>query len=88
MESQARRALQRQFAFSNTGAAKRLGKVDDGTTTTDYEPEEVKRKLSIGTALAACEWQDYKLNLLDTPGYPDFVGEVKVHCRQQIVHWS
>ena len=61
----------------NTGAAKRLGKVDDGTTTTDYEPEEVKRKLSIGTALAACEWQDYKLNLLDTPGYPDFVGEVK-----------
>ena len=40
----------------NTGAAKRLGKVDDGTTTTDYEPEEVKRKLSIGTALAACEW--------------------------------
>ena len=61
----------------NTGAVKRLGKVDDGTTTTDYEPEEVKRKLSIGTALAACEWQDYKLNLLDTPGYPDFVGEVK-----------
>ena len=61
----------------NTGATKRLGKVEDGTTTTDYEPEEVKRKLSIGTSLAACEWQEYKLNLLDTPGYPDFVGEVK-----------
>ena len=61
----------------NTGAAKRLGRVDDGTTTTDYEPEEIKRKLSISSALAACEWQDYKLNFMDTPGYPDFVGEVK-----------
>ena len=61
----------------NAGAEKRLGKVDDGTAMPDYEPEEIKRKLSIGSALAACEWKDYKLNFIDTPGYPDFVGEVK-----------
>ena len=40
----------------NTGAVKRLGKVDDGTAATDYEPEEIKRRLSISSALAACEW--------------------------------
>ncbi len=61
----------------NTGAVKRLGKVDDGTAATDYEPEEVKRRLSISSALAACEWQEYKLNFIDTPGYPDFIGEVQ-----------
>ena len=61
----------------NAGAAKRLGKVDDGTALPDYEPEEIKRKLSISSALAVCEWKDYKLNFIDTPGYPDFVGEVK-----------
>ena len=61
----------------NTGAVKRLGKVDDGTAATDYEPEEIKRRLSISSALAACEWQEYKLNFIDTPGYPDFIGEVQ-----------
>jgi elongation factor G len=61
----------------NTGAEKRLGKVDDGTTLLDYEPEEIKRRLSIGNSLAACEWKGYKLNFIDTPGYPDFAGEVK-----------
>ena len=61
----------------NAGAGKRLGKVDDGTSLTDYEPEEVKRKLSISSALAVCEWDNYKLNFIDTPGYPDFIGEVK-----------
>ncbi len=61
----------------NTGALKRLGRIEDGNTAMDYEPEEIKRKLSISSGLAACEWMDYKLNLLDTPGYPDFVGEVK-----------
>ncbi len=61
----------------NTGALKRLGRIEDENTAMDYEPEEIKRKLSISSGLAACEWMDYKLNLLDTPGYPDFVGEVK-----------
>lgn len=60
-----------------TGAVTRLGKVDDGTATTDFEPEEVKRKVTISTGLAPCEWRDHKINLLDTPGYADFVAEVK-----------
>ncbi|HOM72045.1 MAG TPA: GTP-binding protein, partial [Armatimonadota bacterium] len=59
-----------------TGAIDRLGKVDDGTATTDYDPDEIKRKISINTAVAPCEWSGRKLNLLDTPGYPDFVGDV------------
>ncbi len=59
-----------------SGAAKRLGKVDDGTSLLDYEPEETKRKMTIGDSLAVTEWQNYKINFIDTPGYPDFVGEV------------
>ncbi|MDO8683611.1 MAG: elongation factor G [Armatimonadota bacterium] len=58
------------------GAVERLGRVDDGTATTDYDADETKRKISINTALAPCEWQGRKLNLLDTPGYPDFIGDV------------
>lgn len=61
----------------SAGALSRLGKVDDGTAALDFEAEEIKRKLSISSSLAACEWQGYKLNFIDTPGYPDFVGEVK-----------
>jgi elongation factor G len=61
----------------NAGHTNRLGKVDDGTATTDYFPEEIKRKISVSTALAPCEWKDCKINLLDTPGYADFFGEVK-----------
>ncbi len=60
----------------NTGVLDRFGKVADGTTTTDYDPEEIKRKISISTALAPCEWKDCKINIIDTPGYFDFVGEV------------
>jgi elongation factor G len=58
------------------GGTSRLGKVDDGNTTSDYELEEVKRGDSIQTSVLPCAWKDHKLNLLDTPGYPDFVGEV------------
>ncbi len=59
-----------------SGSISRLGKVDDGNTASDYEPEEVKRAGSIQTSVLPCAWKDHKLNLLDTPGYPDFVGEV------------
>lgn len=59
------------------GAVTRLGKVDDGTATTDFEPEEVKRKVTINAALAPCEWREHKINVIDTPGYADFVAEVK-----------
>jgi elongation factor G len=61
----------------NSGAVNRLGRVDDGSATTDFEPEEVKRKVTISTALAPCEWRDHKINFVDTPGYADFVAEVK-----------
>ena len=61
----------------NAGHTNRLGKVDDGTTVADFEPEEIKRKLTISNALVSCEWEDTKLNFIDTPGYPDFFGEVK-----------
>src|SRR5438445_10501664 len=58
------------------GAVDRLGRPDAGNTTFDFEPEEVKRKISIGTAVAHLNWQDHKINLLDAPGFQDFAGEV------------
>lgn len=61
----------------NSGAITRLGNPDDGTTTSDYDPDEIKRKISISLSLLPCQWKDSKLNLIDTPGYPDFVAEVK-----------
>ena len=65
----------------NTGVLDRFGKVNDGTTTTDYDAEEIKRKITISTAIAPCEWKDFKINIIDTPGYFDFVGEVKQGIR-------
>ena len=60
----------------NSGVSKRLGKVDDGTSVLDYEAEEEKRKMTISDSLAVTEWKNAKINFIDTPGYPDFVGEV------------
>jgi len=65
----------------NSGAITRLGKVDQGNTASDYDPEEVKRKISVYLSLIPCEWQGYKLNVIDTPGYADFVAEVKSAVR-------
>lgn len=65
----------------NAGVTNRLGKVDDGNTVTDYLPEEIKRKITINTAIASLVWQDHKLNILDTPGYSDFIGDVKSALR-------
>lgn len=61
----------------NAGAVKRLGSVEEHTSALDCEPEEESRGMTINLKLAACEWRDYKINFIDTPGYPDFVGEVK-----------
>jgi elongation factor G len=61
----------------NAGAISRLGRVEDGNTTSDYDPEEIKRGISVSLSLLSVVWGDYKINLLDTPGYADFVGEVK-----------
>ena len=59
-----------------TGAINRLGRVDEGNTTSDFDPDEIARKVSINTSLAPLEWDDHKINILDTPGYADFIGEV------------
>jgi elongation factor G len=59
-----------------TGVTTRLGKIEDGTTTADFEDEEIRRGLSLSTAILPVEYKNCKLNLLDTPGYTDFVGEV------------
>jgi elongation factor G len=58
------------------GAIDRQGRVDDGTTTTDFDPEEIRRQHTINASIAPLEWDGTKINLLDTPGYPDFVGEM------------
>lgn len=60
----------------NAGLLDRMGRVEDGTTTTDYDPEENRRVISIGAALAPFEWNDTKVNLIDAPGFFDFYGEV------------
>jgi elongation factor G len=65
----------------SAGATKRLGRVDDGTSTLDYDPEEVRRNISISASLGPCEWKGHKLNVIDTPGYFDFAGEVKAALR-------
>ncbi len=64
-----------------TGAVNRLGKVEDGTTVADFDEEEIQRKISLGTALVPCEWAGCKINVLDTPGYADFIGEVRQAVR-------
>jgi len=59
------------------GAVNRLGRVDDGTTTTDFDEEEISRKISLQTSLAHLEWRNTKINLIDTPGYAAFVADAK-----------
>ncbi|HSJ54603.1 MAG TPA: elongation factor G [Anaerolineae bacterium] len=60
----------------DSGAVNRLGRVDEGTSIADWDDEERRRRMSINASLIPCEWQDHKLNVVDTPGYMDFVGEV------------
>jgi elongation factor G len=65
----------------NTKLINRLGKVSEGSTTSDYDPAEQKRGMSISLSMLPYIWQGNKINLMDTPGYPDFVGEVKSAIR-------
>ena len=60
-----------------SGITSRMGKVEDGNTISDYGKEEQKRKFSISSSLIPIEWEGYKINVIDTPGYFDFVGEVE-----------
>ncbi len=66
-----------ESALFFSGATKRFGNTADGNTVSDYDPEEIKRKVSIQTSIIPVEWKDTKINFIDTPGYFDFVGEVK-----------
>ena len=63
------------------GASDRFGKIADGNTVSDFDPEEIKRKISISTTVVPFEWEGCKINFIDTPGYLDFVGEVKEGMR-------
>ena len=65
----------------DAGAISRMGNVADGTTTSDYDPDEIKHKISLNLTILPLNWKNTKINLIDTPGYPDFVGEVKSALR-------
>ena len=66
-----------EAALYSTKVKNRIGNVDDGNTTSDFDREEIDRKTSISTSLIPIEWQNHKINFLDTPGYFDFIGEVQ-----------
>jgi elongation factor G len=59
------------------GAVTRMGRVEDGNTVSDHDPEEIRRGISVSLSLAPLEWNGVKINLLDAPGYADFIGDVK-----------
>ena len=64
-----------------SGATTRMGKTTDGNTVSDFDEEEIRRGISISTALAPIEWNDHKVNILDAPGYADFIGEMRSAMR-------
>ncbi len=66
-----------EAALYISGATNRLGKIEDGTTHSDYHPDEIERQISINTTMLYADWNSNKFNIIDTPGYPDFIGEVK-----------
>jgi elongation factor G len=70
-----------EFMLFTAGAIQRLGTVADGTTTSDYDPLEVERHMGINLSLLPIQWQEMKLNIIDTPGYADFIGEVRSGLR-------
>lgn len=73
-------SLAEALLFS-AGSTTRLGRVEEGNTISDYHPDEIERQISINTSLLFCEWKGNKINILDTPGYTDFTGEVKSALR-------
>lgn len=70
-----------EAALLATGVIKRLGKVEEGNTVSDYDKMEVEKGFSINTSVVPVEWKDSKINFIDTPGYFDFVGEVNAALR-------
>jgi elongation factor G len=65
------------------GAIDRVGTVEAGNTQSDFDPLEIRRKLSLGASVTPVEWHDTKINLIDVPGFPDFIGEL--HCVARVV---
>lgn len=61
----------------NSGAIDRLGNIEDGTTTMDYEPEEIARKITITSSVAFCDWNEHRINLVDTPGFINFIEDTR-----------
>jgi elongation factor G len=70
-----------EFMLFTAGTIQRLGSVADGTTTSDYDPLEVEHHMGINLSLLPIQWQGTKLNIIDTPGYADFIGEVRSGLR-------
>src|SRR5512136_1000777 len=70
-----------EYMLFTSGTIQRLGSVADGTTTSDYDPLEVERRMGINLSLLPLQWQGMKLNIIDTPGYADFVGEARSGLR-------
>jgi elongation factor G len=68
-------------ALYDSGAVTRQGKVDEGSSISDYDPDELKRRMSLNAKVLPVEWKNHKINFIDTPGYADFVGEVKAGLR-------
>jgi elongation factor G len=68
-------------ALYDTGAVNRIGRVDEGSSNSDADPDEIKRRMSINLTVVPVEWRGTKINFLDTPGYADFVGEVMAGLR-------
>ncbi len=68
-------------ALYDSGAATRQGKVDEGSSVADYDPDELKRSMTLHAKAIPVEWKNSKINFIDTPGYADFVGEVKAGLR-------
>lgn len=64
-----------------SGATTRMGSIQEGNTVCDFEPEEIKKTLSISLSLAPVEWKEHKINILDCPGYADFIGETQASIR-------
>jgi elongation factor G len=73
-------ALTEALLFT-AGATNRMGRIEDGNTVSDFDPDEIERQSSISLSLTPFEWKDHKINLIDTPGYADFFGDAEAAMR-------